>query len=111
MNVERRRRVEKAIVRRAVLDLLKAGYTLNVDNGGDGFELPAPSGKAKVVLAEMFATDEERLFAFRDGRPVGWLWCVYGNSGYDCIADHTANLADVLRGAGELAERYEATAW
>jgi hypothetical protein len=107
MDVKKRQRVERAIVRRAVRDLIAAGYKLNVDNGGEEFELPAPSASERAVVAAMFATDDEKVYAFKGGQNCGWVWFVYGNDGYDVICDSTISLAGVLKGAEELAERYE----
>lgn len=110
-SVKMRQRVERLIARRVVSDLIAAGFLLNVDNGGDGpdgFELPAPSGKLTEVMGMMFATDEERLFTFRGGapRPFGWVYFVYGNSGYDVVSDYTTNLEPHMKKASELADKY-----
>lgn len=53
----------------------------------------------------MFSTDEEFLYAYdSDGKHVGWVHLVYGNSGWDVISDNTNNLEDALIAATELAE-------
>jgi len=106
MNVKMRQRVERAIARRVILDALAAGYALNVNNGGDEHELPAPSTKVKEVLGAMFATDDEHLMFYKEGKRVGWVWFIYGNSGYDVVSDYTCNLEDVMQGADALADKY-----
>lgn len=108
MSATMRRRVERVIARRVVLDLKHAGFLMNVDNGGDGLELPAPSADVRAVLGAMFAADEDRLYVYRPGaaKPFGWVYFVYGNSGYDVVSDHTTNLATVMEGATKLADAY-----
>mgnify|MGYP000638497353 CR=1 FL=1 len=104
MTVATRQRIEKRIVRRVVCDALAAGYALNVNNGGDGPELAEPTTVRKTILGEMFATDDEHLLFYKDGKRVGWVYFVYGN-GVDVVSDNTTNLEDVLRGAKELADQ------
>lgn len=108
MSVKMRQHVERQIARRFIMDAKAAGYTMNVDNGGDEFELPEPTNNVKLLLDTMFATDDERLYLFLPGkeRPVGWVWFVYGNSGWDVISDYTTNLQHVMDGASKLAEKW-----
>lgn len=96
--VRQRQNIERRIVRMVVRCLLADGYLLNVDNGGDGYEIPW-SADEKTVLAAMFATDEEHLVARKEGRvaTAGWVFFVYGgNDGWDVINDNTVNLEAVL---------------
>jgi hypothetical protein len=109
--VKARQRIERNIARRFILDAIHAGHALNVNNGGDSHELPAPSTKAKEVLAAMFATDDEHLIVYSKGVGgrwvrTGWVYLVYGNSGWDVVSDHTTNLKDLMKGAMALADRY-----
>lgn len=107
-SVKMRQMVEKRIVRALIRDALAAGYSLNVHNGGDTNELPAPSTSAKEVLAVMFATDDEHLLYHRDGKRVGWVWLVYGNDGGEyVINDYTCNLEHVMQGADAVSARYQ----
>lgn len=121
-SVKMRWYINKLVVRRVVRDLLKAGYALNIDNGGDGYELPRPSTSKKEILDAMFATDDEHLAVYEKyesrnqltpdapptirWRKLGWVYFIYCNSGYDVISDHTVNLDAVLQGANKLAERW-----
>ncbi len=109
MSIKMRQLVEKKIVRRMVSDLLKAGFALNVDNGGDDMELPKPSTDKKLVLATLFATDDERLFVYKPvecGGYVGWVWFVYGNDGNDVINDYSVNMESHMAGVKKLADFY-----
>lgn len=104
MTVAARQSVEKRIVRRVVADALAAGYALNVNNGGDGPELSQPTTKRRTILKELFATSDEHLLCYKEGKRVGWVYFVYGN-GTDVVSDNTTNLDGVLKGAQELADR------
>ena len=109
MDVKFRQKVERSIVRRVVLDAIKAGLEVNINNGGDGFELQNPTNKSKVILQEMFATDEEHLVLYKDGKFLGWVFFVYGNSGWDVICDYSSSwtLEELMKNANELANKWE----
>jgi hypothetical protein len=109
VTTEERRGIERRIVESVVDAALAAGYRLNVDNGGDVRELLAPSADRAAVLAVMFATGDEHLLVFRKtGKMLGWVHLVYGNSGHDVVADHTAGVEPLLAEAGRIADRYAA---
>lgn len=106
ISINARKRMEKTIARRVILDAIAAGYTLNVYNGGETDELPEPSNKVRTILGAMFGTDEEHLIFFKEGKRKGWVWFVYGNDGWDVVSDYTTNLEDVMKGANDLADKY-----
>jgi len=108
MSVKMRQCVERIIARRVILDLKAAGFLLNINNGGDDYELPRPTNNIKELLAAMFATDDERLYVFRPGqeKPFAWVWFVYGNDGWDVVSDYTTNIDAYMKGASELANKY-----
>lgn len=97
---KRRIEVEEKIAKRCVRDLLKAGYSLAIDNGGDDNESTPPMRSFKAVMAAMSDTDDEYLFVFnshqKSKKPFGWVRFVYGNDGWDVISDYTTNLENVL---------------
>jgi len=103
--VRKRRKLELRIVRRVVRDVLKAGYALNINNGGDTNELKVPTTKFKEILEEMFATDEEHLLLYKDGKRVGWVFFVYGNDGYDAVNNYSGNLEELMKGANDLSDK------
>jgi hypothetical protein len=106
MSVKMRQHVERIIARRVLLDLIAAGYSINIDNGGDTEELSSPSIKIKEILAVMFATDNEDIIVYNGPKFIGWVRLIYGNDGYDTVSDYTVNLEKVLRGANKLADKY-----
>lgn len=102
--------VEQKIVKATVNALLNAGYTLNVDNGGDEPELQTPTADPKVILGVLMEVDDEHLLVYEaatDPRATGWVRFVYGNDGYDVISDYTIGLEDVLKGVNEYARTFE----
>lgn len=107
MKIEQRIAIEKRIVTKIVEDGLAAGYVLAVENGGDEHEYQG-TDKARI-LEELFACDEEWIYFYtQDGHYKGQVYLVYGNDGYDVMADYSLSLEDVLKGANELADKIEA---
>lgn len=107
-DVLKRQNIEYAILRRFVIDAIKAGYSIDVDNGGDEPDL-AGSTSVKAVLKAAMETDDEHLILHKDGKRIGWVYFVYGNDGWDVINDYVDNPAmdALMAGALALAERYE----
>lgn len=114
MNMETRQRIERRIAKAAIAGLLDAGFFLSVY---DGEEVALRRSRdAKAIADAMGATDEESLFAYRpipatDNAPrwqrVGSVLFVYGNDGWDVIADHSTSLNSPLQRADELADQLE----
>lgn len=100
--------IERAIVRRAMTDLLAAGYQLRMHDGEDWSH--EPTLDLGIAMAAMMATDEETLYAYKHfpdqaaWKPVASIFLVYGNDGWDVIADYSVKLEELLKGANELAE-------
>lgn len=109
--IRRRIIIERAIVRRAVADLIAAGYVLRVYYGDDNWGT-AFTNDIGTLMAAVGACDEEWLTVARplvgDAHParrlVGSLFFVYGNAGWDVICDYSVNLEGALKGANDLAE-------
>lgn len=111
MSVKMRQRVERIIARRLVMDAIRAGYALNVNNGGEDDELKEPSTSVREVMAAMMGADDDRVHVYvKSDSSVwihfGWVWFVYGNDGYDVISDYTVNLEPIMTGADALADKY-----
>lgn len=95
--------IEAKIVGRLVTDLLAAGLTISVWNGGDEAEIE-DSADAETIFAELAASDEDEL-TLRDsgGAYAGWIRLVWGND--DCvISDYTTRLEAIMAPANALAE-------
>jgi hypothetical protein len=102
MNVQE---MDEAIVRQVVATAIAAGYVLTVF---DGEEYPIKEcGDAEKVFAAMRATDDDRLDIMKDGRRIGWVYFVYGNTGWDVICDHSNGIEELLTGASALSDQFE----
>ena len=107
--IAKRQRMERSIARAFIRSPIAAGYTINVDNGGDEYELPTPTNSLRTVMKTMFATDDERLYLFKNGQPdpFGWVYFTYGESGWDVICDYTINLEPLMGLANKLSDKYQ----
>lgn len=105
MNPKNTQRIEKEIATAFIRSAIAAGYTFEIDNGGDEDEIIKTAGEEKTLEA-MFATDEDRVYVVNDGKAIGWVWFVYGN-GADVITDYTVKLEELLTNAHAVAEQYQ----
>ena len=111
-----RKKIEKQIVKQFVGDAIKAGYAISLDNGGDGFEFKDATD-VNFVMGEMFATDEERVYLSKDGKQCGVVHMVYGNDGWDVMADygwrrsHEDALDEIMTVASRLADKLSYGFW
>lgn len=103
-SVRFRRLIELALVRRLVGDLLTAGYLISVY---DGEEMQVErDSDVEAIIDAVFSVDECHLHVHDNKpKPIGWVFIVLGNSGWDSINDHTTNLEDVLKGTDEYADQ------
>lgn len=97
--------IETKIAKKAICELIKAGYTLGVH---DGEELVLGNcTDQKALIEAMQSVDEEHLMVYKDNKRVGWVFFVYGNSGWDVIADYTTNLESVMESVTDYANTFE----
>ena len=105
MDIQKRISIEKRIVRRFVDEAWSLGYMLSTSNG--------PCGSPDEAIESIMACDEARVtitkVAGLTARPIGRVLFVFGNDGFDCIADHSTGeeLTSLLKGADEIAEQIE----
>lgn len=102
--------MERAVVRRMAGDLIEAGYELRV-NDGEGWA-SAWTQDLATVMAVIMATDEEAISVRPAGggaRPGlrGTIYLVYGNSGWEVIADNSVNLEPLLAGVTAYCDELE----
>ncbi len=105
MSVKMRQIMERRIASVLIRDALAAGYTISVYDGEE--TTLKQSTSRKDILAAMFSVDEEFLFFYKDGKRVGWVQFVLGNSGWDVISDYTTNLEHIMTGATKMSEKYQ----
>ena len=83
--------IEKKIVGLVLNSVYSSGYTCRLFDG----ESWATNKDAtiKEIMYYLMSTDEETLVVYdAAGKRVGAIYLVYGNDGYDVIADHTDNI-------------------
>lgn len=94
--------IERAVVRHAATALVASGLQLRLHDGETW--ATALTTNVADIMGELGACDEESLYAWepstepgKDGRYAGKLFLVYGNDGWDVIADHSVALEGVLQ--------------
>lgn len=108
-----RHRHERAIAERLVTDAIAQSYQVSV-NDGEGWVVKR-STDSKAIMAALFSTDEDYIRIRKDGEEtsVGTFTLVYGNDGWDVIADWSysaeteAVMQRIQRGASDLAAAIE----
>ena len=118
MSVKMRIEVEQKIVGQFVKDVLAAGKRLSVslERGYDVDEMLVYSDDYNKIMEGAFAGDGCHIFVHNtDGPPLtdegtvnseGWVYCVFGNNGWDVINDYTTNLEPLLEGAMKISDHY-----
>ena len=108
-----RHRHERAIAERLVTDAIAQGYQVSV-NDGEAWVVRR-STDSKAIMATLFSTDEDYIRIRKDGEEssVGTFTLVYGNDGWDVIADWSysaeteAQMEQIQRGAALLGTAIE----
>lgn len=104
--------IERAIIRRAVRDILAAhdgAYCISVHDGEDW---PVKRSRdLDEIMADIGQCDEESIRIRKVDSPSGSVssgnvYFVYGNGGWDVISDYTSSLlvTELLAGANKLAD-------
>ena len=108
-----RHRHERAIAERLVTDAIAQGYQVSV-NDGEAWVVKR-STDSKAIMAALFSTDEDYIRIRKDGEEtsVGTFTLIYGNDGWDVIADWSysaeteAQMEQIQRGAALLGTAIE----
>lgn len=103
MNVEQRMQLERRVVRSACQELIAQDCVLSLYYGEGDFGVTL-TDSADAVVEAMHACDEEWLYVFRDGKYVGSIWLVYGNDGWDVMADMHVTIDVMLPETNKLIE-------
>jgi hypothetical protein len=107
MDLKVRIAVERYIVDLTVDTLLKAGYLLAVDNGGDQLEVSPTHDAAKLKAGLMLADEETLLVRVKQpGTGVrSFVRFIYGNDGWDVINDYGVSLEAMLKPVNDVCDR------
>jgi hypothetical protein len=88
-----RARIELRIVRRLLRELKREGYTVRIDDGGET-TIVTDEGEA---LALLFNLDVASLYVDKAGSLArSWIYLVFGNDGWDVIADYSTSLTPLM---------------
>ena len=86
----RRMRMEKRMASALVKAILRWGYSVTIDNG-EAKEI-VKSTSYREIMDVMCQTDEEHVVLYDEaGKRHGWFYLVYGNDGWDLVADYGVN--------------------
>lgn len=108
MTLKDRINMERRIVRETVKLFLDEGFLISV-NDGETTTVKKSRDKKEIMKAVM-TTDEDYMYFYKplEDMRFGWIYFVYGNDGYDVIADHTAGaFEEVLAPITELCSKLE----
>jgi hypothetical protein len=102
--VAERQRLEMRIARALVRKLLDEGMTINVF---DGEEVTLnQSSSEEDIMAALRTTDEDILYVYQGETRMGFIHLVYGNDGWDVIADNSTRLESIIAPVSAYAESF-----
>lgn len=108
MNYQTRVKIEKTIVKKIVGSAIANGYKVSVWDGDEwACRFETDNG---AIMASLFHTDIEHIHIDDSNcQTVGRICLVYGNNGYDVVADHTdsSRIDEILESANAYAEQME----
>ncbi|BAR61882.1 hypothetical protein NK6_8735 [Bradyrhizobium diazoefficiens] len=97
--------MERKIARQIIDDGIAAGYTIDVYDGEE--TVLKRSIDPEAIIAAMFSTDSDMLIFHEGDRRKGSVWFVYGNTGWDVVADYSTSLEPIMTGADKLSDEYQ----
>lgn len=106
MTVQQRQDIERKIVEAVIDQLLESGFYININNGGDADEFRIPTADKKRIMDTLFATNAETIWASQPGtdKAFGFVEFVYGNDGWDVIANYSTRLELYLTKAQKISD-------
>lgn len=117
MSVRMRQFVERQIATAFIESAIAAGHDISVN---DGEEVTLWNSRdVRAILGAMMTTDQDHLYVDARRGPLGEVLgvlgevvLVYGNGGYDVIADYHTSLEPFMASADRLADYWDgAGAW
>lgn len=88
MNVEKRLEIERKIITKLMKEAINKGYTVSVYDGEE--YAVEKSTDIELLKKEIMATDMDSIEIYaNNGSMFGTVLAVYGNDGYDVMADST----------------------
>lgn len=108
MNVQQRQEIERQIVTQVIMTACELGHQVSIENGAS--DPTKPTSLLGDLLPEIMQTDEEWLVISHHGKPIGQVFMVYGNDGWDVISDYSDNdaMESLLQPAFALSDKLAA---
>jgi hypothetical protein len=86
----KRMRMEKRMASGLVKACLNLGFAITIDNGED--KPVVKSTSYRKIMDNLWQCDEEHVLIYDEkGKCFGWFYLVFGNDGWDLVADYSAN--------------------
>lgn len=105
--IQKRIRLEWRIIRRVVLAAIADGCSYSLSYMEDDEDMPIVDSVSIANLRDcIHACDEERIYFKKDGKSAGWIYLVYGNDGWDVIADNSLKAEKYVKAAEDIIEKY-----
>ena len=109
-----RTEMERAIALALVVEILAQGHLISINNGGEDNELDH-SRDLSAIMDALFASDEDFLYIFEperggdlsEGNYDHWVRLIYGNDGWDVIADYTVSAEKYMATASRLSDQLQ----
>lgn len=106
--VAHRQYIEAQIINLIVIEAISKGYSVSVHDGEE--TTVEKSTDFDTITKATMTTDEDTLIIHdKSGERIGMVYLVYGNDGWDVIADYTLNdqINDILIPAEQFANNAE----
>lgn len=95
------KKIEREIATAFVNSALAAGCAVSVGRDGEAYT------NLGDILGAMFTCDDDTLYIVsREGIRKGWALLVYGNGGWDVVADYSPNVQALMVEANRLSDKY-----
>lgn len=108
--------IERAIIRRTAAFLIERGHALRVHNGEEYLIRKSGSTNLDEIMGLIMQTDEDRLQVLgragtEDPTSLGSIMLIYGNDGWDVMADCSVALGTILEEQYDFAEAIGDELW
>ena len=101
--VAKRQRIERLIVSTVVKSALAYKWLISINTGGETI-LKRCDDCDSIMNSIMSVDDEQLIFYDITGVRKGWIRLVYGNDGFDVIADYSSPIEFLLEDAIAVAD-------
>lgn len=102
MTVPERQNVERQVIDKLLDEAIKHNLSFRLFDG-EAWATEKTNDK-QVILGAVMSVDDETLYFFdAEGKKAGWVRLIYGNDGWDVIADNSQKIDYILPPVTEFA--------